>query len=147
MTPDALARMESEILTRRMQGERSDEIATAMQVPHGNVLAAIARLTEQARQESADMAAELFMLANLRLEKLWRTVQKWLDAMETFDDKLVRCAVSVLERQAKMNGLDKQGSRFVADDEWIDNATPAEVVAHAKKLGLSLPEHVVIQGI
>ncbi len=147
MTPDQKERFKGDVLNLRMKGVTPSEVAGKLNVPLAMVLGAIASLTEDARQENAGIAAELFMLSNLRTEQLWAHVQKWLDAAQSFDDRLVKCAIAVLERQAKLNGIDRAGGKTVTDSDWIDQASPAEVVAYAKRLGITFPDHILVPGV
>lgn len=145
MRPDELALLEHQVLMLRMEGHEPREVALRLGVKYGDVLSIMARLTKNVREENAGLAEELFMLSNMRLERLWRWVQSHLDKMETFDDKLVRAAVQVLDRQARMNGLDKQtrpGGQ--PTDDWVDAATPAEMDAYLRRNGFSIPDHVQV---
>lgn len=148
-SPDALAILESHVLHRRMRGERPSDIALALAVPLGDVLACTARIAQQVREETVDMAAELYAIANMRLEELWRACQRGIDDMVSagaFDANVVRAAISVLERQAKMNGLDRTRGSPRANDpgDWLESATPRELAARAKALGLSIPDTLTL---
>lgn len=147
MRPDEMALLEHQVLMLRMDGHEPRDVAIKLGIPYGDVLTIMARLTANVRKENVGMAEELFMLANMRLERLWRWVQSHLDKMTEFDDKLVRSAVQVLDRQARMNGLDKQtrpGGGGASDADWVDAATPTELDTYLKRQGFSIPDHIKV---
>ncbi len=139
LSPDRIALLESEILRLRMEGETSIDVARMLDLPHSYVLASLARLTSKAREETQGFAEELFMLANLRLERLWKYTKSHLDIAESFNDRLVRAAVSILERQSRLNGLDKGGkSAGASADDWVDQAMPKELASYMEQRGYPL---------
>jgi len=147
MPPDKLALLEHDVLMARVDGLTPTEVAVKLGVTHGDVLSILGRMTTNLRQENEGLAMELFMLANMRLERLWKWVQAKLDTLETLDSngiQLVRAAVQIVERQARLNGLDKQArpGGVSQDTDWVDAATPTEMQAYLKRHGFTLPEHL-----
>lgn len=149
MPPDKLALLEHDVLMARADGLTPQEVAVKLSISHGDALSIIGRLTDTLREENAGYAQELFVLSNLRLERLWKWVQARLDSLTVADGnaiQLIRAAVQIVERQARLNGLDRtpRPSGVSADADWIDAATPSEMAAYLKRHGFTLPESLTV---
>ena len=59
-----------------------------------------------------------------------------------FDDKLVRSAILIMDRQAKLHGLDKQ--KAPTNPDWLENASQPELIRLAKERGIALPEKFTV---
>jgi hypothetical protein len=133
--------MRQDVMERRARGESHESIAKDLGVQVRAVHRWIKEVVDEVRLRSVDYAEEMFVIHSNRLESLYQRVQKYIDEMVLFDEKMFRIAVLVLERQSKLLGLDKAGKPVGADAyEWLKNATPDQLIQHAKDMGLRVPE-------
>ncbi len=64
-----------------------------------------------------------------------------------YDKDAIKCAIMLLERQAKLHGFDKASVKAgMHDKDWIEEASDAELVDYAKTMGLRLPESFALAG-
>jgi hypothetical protein len=69
-----------------------------------------------------------------------RKIQTLVDKNE-FDANVIRAAIAVLERQAKLLGLDKTKlKQGPGNADWMDTADDAALVRAADRMGIKLPE-------
>lgn len=115
---------------------------------------------EQVRADTAGIVAEQFHLQLARLERLYSIVEMEIQAYEEymiavrearaagtnitpvkFDERPFRVAVLIMDRQAKLLGLDRGGigPSDRSPTRWLDEAPIEEVVSYAKQLKMNLP--------
>lgn len=99
---------------------------------------------EAVRDRTLDLITERFAMHDWRYEAMLRQVQARIDACPVEDHiafaALIRAAIAVLERQAKLFGLDRaknEGGRN--QNDWLDKAPASELVKMAKSLGVTIP--------
>lgn len=132
------------ILEYRGEGKSVKEISELTGYSKRHVIRLIAEAAERARKENANLVARRFMEHDLRCEYLLALCSrrlKQLADLGDFDEKAVRAAVAVMDRHARLLGLDtikRKGGR-PGENDWIDNAPIKDVLAEAKALGLEIP--------
>lgn len=105
------------------------------------------------RDEALQRGEERFAEHDARYEYLYGQIQRRLARAaenDEYDDgkfaALVRAAVAVLDRQARLLGIDKvKTPNSPAQHDWLDRATPGQLVELAQKFELKLPEKFVNQ--
>lgn len=108
---------------------------------------------QSVRESILELGTNRFAEADARLEYLYRQVVRRLRkaavAPECDDAKyaaLIRAALAVLERQARLLGLDKTKERGgTGNSDWLEGKTPAQLVQLAGQWGIQLPERFVNQ--
>lgn len=106
---------------------------------------------ETVRENAVGWGEERFAEADARLEYLYAQIQERLAAAALnplCDDGkfagLVRAAVAVLDRQARLLGLDRtKALGGTGQHDWLDKTTPAQLAALAEKFDLKLPKQFV----
>lgn len=133
-------------LVYRREGKLYTEIGVLLGEPAVNVRRALAALRVATTNEALDVADEYFNLHIERLEALWATVSSTINALLGFDDRVFKVALAVLERQAKLLGLDRGSGgrnptpRPSRDKDWLSEATPSELIAEIESYGLEVPK-------
>lgn len=94
----------AKVLTYRMSGASSRDIAVKVGVSHPTVLNDLKVMMTELNEQIAEGREQLHALENSRLDKLQAAI--WLTALTGHPDS-VRTVLSVMERRAKLNGLDK----------------------------------------
>ena len=94
----------AKVLTYRMSGASTRDIAAKLDCSHTTVERDITALMDEVNRHNAERAGEMHALENARLDKLQGAV--WVTALTGHPDS-VRTVLSVMERRAKLNGLDK----------------------------------------
>lgn len=94
----------SKVLTYRMSGATTREIAGKLGVSHVTIVNDLKVLMTEVNEQIAEGREQLHALENTRLDKLQSAV--WMTALTGHPDS-VRTVLSVMERRAKLNGLDK----------------------------------------
>lgn len=94
----------AKVLTYRMSGATTREIAAKLSVSHVTVFNDLKVLMDEVNKQNAEQSEQMHALENTRLDKLQGAV--WLTALTGHPDS-VRTVLSVMERRAKLNGLDK----------------------------------------
>lgn len=135
-----------EILRRRAAGELYPAIAAALGYSERHVHRLISEAAERCRRDNAALVAKRFLEHDRRCEHLYdvclRRIQAQIEAGD-FDDRVIRAAVTVLDRQARLLGLDaskRVGGGGDGPNAWLDKAPLSDVVREAKILGLELPK-------
>lgn len=138
------------VIQMRNKGLTRAQIATACDLTLSQVNQAIETTILELRDGAPLLVEEMYHVHHERLEALFQLVQSKIDKMDpdVFDLDLFKAALSILERQAKLHGLDhdkknQKKTRVGATDrgdDWLDNATPAELIHEAESYGLNVPE-------
>jgi hypothetical protein len=142
----AFAERTSQIVSLRASGKSATDIAEAIGCDVRTVYRSIKDEAEKVRAGTAELVSSMFMLHQERLERLWAKAQERIDALEDTASSAdfchaVRAAIMILERQARLLGLDREkaGGRGAAAD-WLDTASEAELRVTAERYGLRIPE-------
>lgn len=135
------------VIALRQKGKTRAEIAKELDLTMTAVNAAIETTIVELRDGAPLLVEEMYHLHHERLEQLYAIVQKRIDAMVEFDSDVFKIALSILERQSKLHGLDKANAKQKTkvgktsrDSDWLDNATPSELIYEAESYGLTVPE-------
>jgi transposase-like protein len=138
-----------QIVEKRSRGVSVAEIAVELGMTTPTIHRFMAKAAERARDSVRQRVEEAFLLSDVRLENLYRVIQDRIDTMVAdgvFDDKVIRAAVLVLERQSKLLDLDraKRGSAGAASragmNEWVETASFEELYKVATETyGITLP--------
>lgn len=128
----------------RRVGFSRQEIATAMGLDISTVERLLSKVLKELQVANASRAEEAYQLQDMRLEELYRRVHELIVKAEGFDDRLFKTAITILERQAKLLGLDKTTRSSpvklaARDQKWMDEATPSELVAEVESYGIEVP--------
>jgi hypothetical protein len=134
MTADAVLRM-------RAKGVPYSEIAEQTGMDVRSVRRLVQDEVQRVRAELAEDVAEMFVLHNERLEALYRITRTHIDNMAVFDDRPIKVALLILERQSRLLGLDKDAKPGRGNTyDWLENATPTDLIAEAERRGIRIPE-------
>lgn len=131
------------VISLRAAGVPAKEIADSLGLSVPRVYQYLAEATTAARERNVDLVEEMFLLHQERLERLFRLAQAHIDKCETFDDRAFRVAILILERQARLLGLDKTPEKPGGKSggyDWLENSTKEELIAEAERRGLRVPE-------
>jgi len=90
------------VLKLKIQGYTPEEIAHKLRLRPTTVRADLKRMADETARETPDKVVRR-REQDARLELLWRAVQPAVDATHV---QGIKVALQVLERQAKLNGLD-----------------------------------------
>ena len=94
----------AKVLTYRMSGASTRDIAAKLSVSHTTIERDITHLMTEVNESNAERAEEMHALENTRLDKLQAGI--WLTALTGHADS-IRTVLSIMERRARLNGLDK----------------------------------------
>lgn len=132
-----------QVMDLRMQGRNRNDIAEILGISQCSVHRHIKEQIQAIRMNTEELAEEMFLLHQERLEELYALVKQELDKMEGFDDKPFKLLIVILERQAKLLGLDvtpARGERNAPKGSWLDDATPHELIAEVESYGFHVDE-------
>jgi hypothetical protein len=135
------------VLVLRMlaQGQNNVQIAEALGITARQAAARIKEVVDQAREDAAAHVKLRFTQHDERCEYLYRCCLKRINSANLkhsgeFDDKAIRAAVAVLDRQARLLGLDRTantgGQNF---NVWLDNQSGADLERLARQYGIEIP--------
>ena len=113
------------IMRERLKGYSPDEIARNLRLRPSTVRADLKKMAQEAEAETPSKVAQRDM-QGARLELLWQAVQ---NAVEVGDYKAVQVALRILERQAKLYGLDVDPKAIIT----INGGGPTDWDALLKK--------------
>ena len=141
----ALNRRDSQIVKMRAQGIPSQRIADELNIDVQLVYKALREAAEEVRDGMLELVQQRIMEHDTRYEYMYRQVQEKIEQADGLDLKefanLIRAAVAILERQARLLGLDKAVITGVrAEKDWLESATPKELIDIAKRFDLVIPE-------
>lgn len=91
-----------QVMKLRLQGYGPDEIACKLQIRPATVRADLKRMAAESAQETPNKVRRRHE-QDQRLEMLWKALQPAVDGTHI---EGIKTALKVLERQAKLNGLD-----------------------------------------
>lgn len=139
------------ILDKRADGRPWDEIARDLGLSVTSCHRIIREAAELSNRRNAQLVDEMRLTHHARCEKLYRTVleriQVQIDAGH-LDDKLVRAAVVVLDRQARLLGLDAVRVRGgTGRNDWVDDMPIGAVLDEAARMGLKVPKELLTGGL
>lgn len=140
-------RRRAEILRLRVVGYNAKEIGDRLDSTFGGPLTrrqvdrVLRDIAEEQRAENEELCAQLRTEQNERLEWLYAVCAKRI--AEAPDEKMIRAAVLVLDRQSKLHGLDARGPTAAGstsrDEEWIKKAPIDQVIKLGEQMGLTMP--------
>jgi AraC-like DNA-binding protein len=122
----------------KTRGWSSRDIAKEVNLSEQTVRRLIRAAVEEARAEEKETIFERYHLQDARIEYLIKYVMGYINAAQEFNADLIRSAVALFDRQAKLHGLDKQKTAGSLD--WLAAAPPDELVRLARERGITLPE-------
>lgn len=142
------------VMSLRMKGKTREEIAKELDLSVRSVDQAINTTITELRDAAPLIVEEMFSVHQLRLEALYQIVQKKIDEMLDFDERLFKVALSILERQSKLLGLDRdkvktktsRADRYHETTDWLEDATPSELIHEAESYGITVPEKFKLVG-
>lgn len=131
---------DADILRLRAEGLGYGEIAERLKISRSTAHDAVQKAVESARREMAGIAAERLAVADARIEWLIDKVARMIATDEKFDDRKYKVVISLLERQAKMLGYDKEKARGPHEDtgDWLATASEEKLREYANELAESL---------
>lgn len=138
------ADMVSILLSARGSGKTMVEAAALAGCSLRHAERLLAEMGEKMRKRNDARVSRRFLEHDARCEHLYSLVVAEINkqaAAGAFDEKLIRAAVTVLDRQARLLGLDavKSTDKRHGPNEWAEEAPLKDVMAEAKRLGLVLP--------
>jgi cytosine/adenosine deaminase-related metal-dependent hydrolase len=144
--PDDVERT-AKVLEYRAQGKTWAETAALLGVTVRTCHRLVAEEADRVRAEQKRLVSQRILEHDRKLEWLYERLAATIHEYATrtpprVDEKLVRAAVSVLERQAKLLGLDaaKAPAGGGAND-WMRDDTPlADVIRTAELYGIKIPD-------
>lgn len=132
------------------RGERVAATCERLGIKPSTYYSILRDAAEKVRDSTRELCEIRFMQHDERLEYMYSQLQDRLDAFDPERDTvagyaaLIRAAIAILERSAKMWGTDRekpQGGRGFAD--WLDDASPTELVRIAETYGIEIPKPFV----
>lgn len=121
------------VLVYRMSGGSTRDIAAKLNVSHTTIRNDLNALYLEFAEKEADLTAELRALESQRLDKLQSAV--WVQALTGHPDS-VRTVLSIMERRARIFGLD----RPVQLRALVETGVRSELDAALQRLGERLDE-------
>ncbi len=133
------------LLQFRAQGKSTKQAAELMGINRQHAQFLIREAIADVNKAQADLIAQRRIEHDAKLEHMYSIcamkMQRMFDDPDLFDDRVLRAAVMVLDRQAKLWGLDKGSTAGGANrTEWLANASSADIVREAEEYGLKIPE-------
>ena len=129
----------SEILLLKRRGYTDESIALQVGCTVPVVRHAIQHAAQIARARHTDLCSEALMVTDMRLEWLWSEVDRLMteaDPDKGYDPNLIRLGVQIIERRAKLLGLDSGRTQKAGD--WL--GSPEELERFAlENYGIKLP--------
>ena len=142
---DAKAFVIAEVLRLRVLRKTAKTIAdeiTAAGYPIGwcEVQRIVRNEAIEVRRRNAALCDERYAEQDATLEYAIGKVIANLEKCDWLDDKLLRALCVLLDRQAKLHGIDraKQGGGASKHD-WLEGKSHAELMAEAERLGVRVP--------
>lgn len=143
------------VLELRAQGTPWKAIAEKLDMTERHLLRLVQEATAEMRRKNRELSEQRFLEHDARLEWLYGVVASRIHAYATsdppvVDEKLVARAVNILERQAKLHGLDKKAGReSEGKNHYLDDdRTIGDVLKDAKALGVEIPaEFEIVAGV
>lgn len=143
-----IERQRAEVLRLRVVGYNSAQIGERLDKLLGGPISRrqvdriLKSIAEEQREENFEYYEQMQSVQVARLEWLYSICARRMEEAGV-DDKLIRAAVMVLDRQAKLLGLDARGPMAAAgssrDEDWIKKAPIADVIKLGESLGMKLP--------
>lgn len=132
------------LLEKRAQGKSTKQAAIDLGISQQHAGALVREAIEQVKRDQADLITQRRLEHDAKLEYLYNVCLAHVQALvaaNAFDDKAIRCAVSILERQSRLWGLDLSGTKTSEGRaDWLDTASSSAVLAEAERYGLKVPE-------
>lgn len=132
-----------EILDMYARGHAMYTIAYELDLDPETVTAAIRKATEQIKEKNREHIEQRFLQQDLVLQRI---IQRVLEALEEkINDRLLIGLVRLLDRQARLLGLDRtpssgsQGAMY----QWLNNASTDELIKVAESFGVKIPRKIV----
>lgn len=127
------------IVEMRTRGYSPKAIANALGMTTGQVVDRIRALALEIRAGSRELVANRWLEHERALNHLRAVCQGWVNRMTEWDATRITALVKVLERHAKLLGLDVDPRTAADNDSWLDDKAPAQLVELAKQLNIPLP--------
>lgn len=141
-----VARRDADLIEDAIKGWKPRQLQDKYKLSDRQVSRILRDAAVRVREDAADLIAEAFHRQHERLERLYSLVEIALQEYENpdtrggFDDRPFRVAVAIFDRQAKLMGMDRGGTK--ADKSvtgWMDGAPIEQVVDYAKSLKMNIP--------
>lgn len=145
----------TEILRLRSVGYRPADIGDLLGVEYGGPIGRrmvekiLRDAAEEYRAENQATIARASLEQNERLEWLYSVCARWIEWTRVAEDgvllppdeKIIRAAVSILDRQARLLGLDVKTSMGpgASGQDWFASAPIQEVIKRGEQLGFIMP--------
>jgi hypothetical protein len=104
----------------------------------------IREAAEECRARHRELADQRFLEQDRTLEVLLGQVMQAMEQAATAgqppDDKLIRAAVALADRQARLHGLDKARTGGAVKHDWLDGLSRADLMRTAELYGIKVPE-------
>lgn len=131
------------VVEMRAQGRPIKAISSATGWSVDYVQQLLREAADHVRAETEQFCRVRFMEADARCEYLYEQVQRRLSEADAEDTAkyaaLVRAAISVMERQARLWNLDREKVKGVGGrGDWLEEASPAELRRIAEAYDLDL---------
>lgn len=142
------ALVRSKVVELRTQGYRAPEIANHLGLDQTTVNRHIKAAVEEFHKDITDVIRERTQTHDDRCEDLYSRIHAEIRHDPEFDPDKYRLAIAILERQSKLLGLDK--AKVPGDNknrqDWLAEATPAELEAEALRMGIPVPQKFITMG-
>lgn len=134
------------ILDMRAEGRPWPEIAVRLGVSERTCHRVISDAAEQSNARNQSLVDEMRLTHNERCEFLYRRVVEKLNEQfkeGVLDEKLLRAAVLVMDRQARLLGLDAVKIKGVSGrNDWVDELPLSKVISEAERFGIQVPKEL-----
>ncbi len=132
---------DSEILAMKAAGKTNAEICEHFGIDGTELRERLTDAAADFRRRLADVAEGRALLADARIEWMLEKLTAMIASDSVFDDRKWKVAILLLDRQAKLFGLDKAKESSVdLSLKSFDGVPEAKLKEYATDLGLNLPE-------
>jgi len=125
----ATAKERADIISLACRGESSARIARALNIGIDTVRNTCNHAAREIRENTADLMAIRFREHDELMQRLIARLRKDLLSKDGgFCKDRLTCLIKLLERQARLLGLDVSGPKALGVDEWLADRTDGELV-------------------
>lgn len=146
MAKDPLTRAQNtrDVLDKLALGYGATKIAAELGLSIDVVREITREAAAQLQKDNAEHVSEAFMQQDEAIMYLYRRCIEEIQASSVFPEKAIVCAIKLMERRARLLGLDKAGpqaGRGGGGFSWLrGNESQSELAAMAKELGIAVPQ-------
>ncbi len=138
--------LDEEVVRRRFSHRESwKTISTSLSITVAQCKEIAQTYIDECRAKNVDIIDTAFWEQKELIDLLIQRCMVQL--LRRFDHNILKCILLLLERQAKLMGLDKAGKPVnPVTSEWFGNMSNEELIEKARTMGLQIPQEFVLHG-